>query len=90
MLGESDTAAAAALEAFRSLTNSGSTGRAGSAVFNAAEFKVVSLSALQTLTDIKIVSNPTVVTLNNTESSINVGEEYPIPNYTSQSGAGYL
>lgn len=81
MFGESSSAVAGALEAFRSLTNSGSTGRASSAVFNAAEFKVV-LSALRTLTDIKIVSNPTVVTLNNTESSINVGEEYPIPNYT--------
>jgi type IV pilus assembly protein PilQ len=50
-------------------------------VFNADQFNVV-LSALSTLTDIKIVSNPTVVTLNNTESSINVGEENPIPNYT--------
>jgi len=40
------------------------------------------LSALSTISNTKIVSNPTIVTLNNTEASINVGEEYPIPNYT--------
>jgi type IV pilus assembly protein PilQ len=28
------------------------------------------------------VSNPTIVTLNNTEATINIGEEYPIPRYT--------
>jgi type IV pilus assembly protein PilQ len=81
MFGESSNAVTSALDAFQNLTNAGSTGRVSSAVFNADQFNVV-LSALSTLTDIKIVSNPTVVTLNNTESSINVGEEYPIPNYT--------
>ena len=40
------------------------------------------LSALQSKNGTKIVSNPTVVTLNNTEASINVGEEFPIPNYS--------
>jgi len=79
--GESNNAVTSALDAFQTLTNGGATGRVSSAVFNAAQFKVV-LSALRSLTDIKIVSNPTVVTLNNTESSINVAEEYPIPNYT--------
>jgi type IV pilus assembly protein PilQ len=79
--GESSSAVTGAMDAFQTLTNGGTTGRVSSAVFNAAQFNVV-LSALSTLTDIKIVSNPTVVTLNNTESSINVGEEYPIPNYT--------
>ncbi len=79
--GESNNAVTSALDAFQTLTNGGATGRVSSAVFNAAQFKVV-LSALRSLSDIKIVSNPTVVTLNNTESSINVGEEYPIPNYT--------
>lgn len=52
-----------------------------SAVFSAQDFHLV-LSALQSLNTTKIVSNPTVVTLNNTEASINVGEEDPIPNYT--------
>jgi type IV pilus assembly protein PilQ len=35
-----------------------------------------------TLSQTKIVSNPTIVTLNNTEASINVGSEFPVPNYT--------
>jgi type IV pilus assembly protein PilQ len=50
------------------------------AVFSAAQFNLV-LSALQTLSNTKIVSNPTIVTLNNTEARIDVGEENPIPNY---------
>jgi type IV pilus assembly protein PilQ len=48
---------------------------------NASEFKAT-LTALNTLSNSKVISNPTIVTLNNTEASINVGEEYPIPNYT--------
>jgi type IV pilus assembly protein PilQ len=52
-----------------------------SAVFSAQDFTVI-LSALQSLSTTKIVSNPTIVTLNNTEATINVGEEDPIPNYT--------
>jgi type IV pilus assembly protein PilQ len=55
--------------------------RATTAVFSAEDFGLV-LSALKTMNDTKLVSNPTVVTLNNTEATINVGEEYPIPNYT--------
>ncbi|QYM79567.1 secretin and TonB N-terminal domain-containing protein [Horticoccus luteus] len=65
----------------QSLTNTGATDRALSAVFSADQFKLV-LSALQSLNTTKIVSNPTIVTLNNTEASINVGEERPIPNYS--------
>ncbi len=52
-----------------------------SAVFSASDFSLI-LSALQSLSKTKIVSNPTIVTLNNTEAVINVGEEDPIPNYT--------
>lgn len=55
--------------------------RVRTAVFSADQFQVV-LSALQTQNDTKIVSNPTVVTLNNIEATINVGEEFPIPSYT--------
>jgi type IV pilus assembly protein PilQ len=51
------------------------------AVFSADQFSMV-VSALKTFNDTKLVSNPTVVTLNNTEATINVGEEYPIPEYT--------
>lgn len=54
--------------------------RAVTAVFSADQFQVV-LSALQSKNGTKIVSNPTVVTLNNTEAQINVGEEFPIPQY---------
>ncbi|HKM54017.1 MAG TPA: secretin N-terminal domain-containing protein [Isosphaeraceae bacterium] len=58
-----------------------------SAVFSADQFKLV-LSALQQLNDSKIVSNPTIVTLNNTEAQINVGQQYPIPNYTFNQQTG--
>jgi type IV pilus assembly protein PilQ len=46
------------------------------------------LNILQKSGSGKVVSNPTVVTLNNTESFINVGEEYPIPSYTYNSERG--
>lgn len=52
-----------------------------SAVFTADKFSVV-LSALQSNQDAQLVSNPTVVTMNNTEAFISIGEQYPIPNYT--------
>jgi type IV pilus assembly protein PilQ len=64
-----------------SLTNTANTSRVASAVFSADELSVV-LSALKTLSQTKIVSNPTIVTLNNTEATINVGSEFPVPNYT--------
>lgn len=51
------------------------------AVFSADAFSVV-LSALETNTDIELVSNPTIVTMNNKQAQINIGEEYPIPEYT--------
>jgi type IV pilus assembly protein PilQ len=56
------------------------SGAPASAVFSAQDFSVI-LSALQSLNTTKVVSNPTIVTLNNTEASINIGEDYPIPNY---------
>jgi type IV pilus assembly protein PilQ len=55
-------------------------GRQTTAVFDADQLSVV-LSALQTLQSTKVVSNPTIVTLNNTEATINVGESRPLPNY---------
>ena len=58
-----------------------------SAVFSADQFRLV-LSALQQLNSAKIVSNPTIVTLNNTEASINVGQQYPIPSYTFNQQTG--
>lgn len=68
------------LNQLQQLTNTASDGRTLTAVFSADQFRLV-LSALQTLQSTKIVSNPTVVTLNNTEATINVGEQRPLPNY---------
>ena len=68
------------LNFLNSVANTGSTNRAVTSVFNADQFKLV-LSALQSQNDVKIVSNPTIVTLNNSEATINVGEANPIPRY---------
>ncbi len=62
-------------------TDLASSSRLTTAVFNAAEFRVI-LSALKTQNDTKLVSNPTVVTLNNQEALISIGEQFPIPSYT--------
>ena len=51
------------------------------AVFSAAQFNGF-LSALKTISGTRVISNPTIVTLNNAEAFINVGYEFPIPNYT--------
>ena len=69
------------------LTSADRIGRTTTAVFNANQFNVV-LSALKTINDVKLVSNPTVVTLNNVEASINIGEQYPVPSYTYNSERG--
>lgn len=55
--------------------------KVSSAVFSADQFGLV-ISALDTLNDSKLVSNPTVVTLNNQEAMISIGEQFPIPNYS--------
>ncbi len=68
-------------------TGAGTSSNMLSAVFSADQFKLV-LSALQQLNSAKIVSNPTIVTLNNTEASINVGQQYPIPSYTFNQQTG--
>lgn len=61
-------------------TYTGALSLASTAVFNADQFGVI-LAALQSDSTTKLVSNPTVVTLNNTDAFINVGQEYPIPSY---------
>ena len=72
-----------------SLVNNDGTARSLSAVFSASEFKLI-LSALQTQSQVKIVSNPTIVTLNNSEAMINVGQERPIPRYQYNQQTGNL
>ncbi len=69
------------LNLLHSLTNGVSAEKTLSAVFTADQFGLI-ISALTTLTKSKVVSNPTIVTLNNTEAFINIGKEYPIPRYT--------
>ncbi len=64
-----------------------STSRLDTALFSADEFEVI-LSALNTQDDIRLVSNPTVVTLNNTQAKIAIGERYPIPEYTFNAETG--
>jgi type IV pilus assembly protein PilQ len=76
-----------ALNSLSSLAYTGGTSRAATAVFSASDFNIV-LSALKTLNKTKVVSNPTIVTLNNTKATINVGEEDPIPKYAFNAQTG--
>lgn len=50
-------------------------------VLTANEFSTV-LSALENQQETRLVSNPTVVTMNNTEALISIGTQFPIPSYT--------
>jgi type IV pilus assembly protein PilQ len=70
-----------------SLINNGSTARVATAVFSASDFNLI-VSALKTQNNTKIVSNPTIVTLNNTEGVIKIGQEFPIPSYTYNTERG--
>jgi type II secretory pathway component GspD/PulD (secretin) len=79
--------ASSAVNSLMGLTNTGGTGRLTSAVFSASDFNVI-VSALKTQNNTKVVSNPTVVTLNNTEAVLNIGSEFPIPSYTYNSERG--
>lgn len=81
------TTASNAITQLAGLTNTSGTNRLASAVFSSSEFSVI-LSALKTNTDTKLVSNPTVVTLNNSEAQINIGKEFPIPKYTYNAERG--
>ena len=68
-------------------TSVAGTSRLDTALFSADEFQVV-LSALKQQDDIRLVSNPTVVTLDNTQAKISIGERYPIPTYTFNAETG--
>lgn len=52
-----------------------------------ADYSAV-LKAAQTNNNAKVVNNPTLVTLNNVQAEINIGEEFPIPAYTYNSEQG--
>lgn len=79
--------ASSAVNQLMGLANTGGTSRLTSAVFSASDFNIV-VSALKAQNNTKIVSNPTVVTLNNTEAVLNIGQEFPIPSYTYNSERG--
>jgi type II secretory pathway component GspD/PulD (secretin) len=76
-----------ALNSLTGITNSSSVSRVATAVFSASDFNVI-VSALKTQNNTKIVSNPTIVTLNNTEAVLNIGQEFPIPRYNYNSERG--
>ncbi len=65
-----------AFDNLRSIAN----GKASTAVFSADQIGLV-LSALKEQGGSRLVSNPTVVTLNNQEATIAVGRQEPLPNY---------
>jgi type II secretory pathway component GspD/PulD (secretin) len=70
-----------AMDFLSSLANNGSTARNFNTVFSADQFGIV-LSALNVLSSTKVISNPTITTLNNQEATINVGREDPLPKYS--------
>lgn len=57
------------------------TSRIDTAVFSAPAFELV-LSALETLSDSKLLTNPTLVTLDGEDAKILIGDKYPVPSYT--------
>lgn len=65
----------------------GSTNRLATAVFSSSDFNII-VSALKTQANTKVMSNPTIVTLNNTEAVLNIGQEFPIPSYNYNSERG--
>lgn len=79
--------AASALQQLVGAQTIGNTSRVTQAVFSASDFNII-VSALKSQNNTKIVSNPTVVTLNNTEAVLNIGQEFPIPSYTYNSERG--
>ena len=83
----SSTAINSAINSLNSLINGGGTSRVATAVFSASDFNVI-VSALKTQSNTKVMSNPTVVTLNNTEAILNIGQEFPVPSYNYNSERG--
>jgi len=56
-------------------------------IFSGVGFDTV-LNALEENTDSRVITNPTVVALNNTKAEINIGEEFPIPEFTFNDETG--
>jgi type II secretory pathway component GspD/PulD (secretin) len=76
-----------AINALANISHAGSMSQVTTAVFSASDFNVI-VSALKTQSNVKVMSNPTVVTLNNTEAVLNIGQEFPVPSYNYNSERG--
>ncbi|MDE1919891.1 MAG: type IV pilus secretin PilQ [Candidatus Omnitrophica bacterium] len=71
-------------------TSLATTPTAGSFTYgtiNASQLQAT-LQYLSTRTTTKILSNPRIVTLDNQKAKINIGLEYPVPNYSFNSSTG--
>ncbi len=84
---DTDESIGSALSSLTSSASNAATSRLDTALFSADQFEVI-ISALNQNDDIRLVSNPTVVTLNNTQAKIAIGERYPIPEYTFNAETG--
>ncbi len=62
------------------LVHGGNLQKTTSAIFSTSQIGYI-FSALKTQGNSRLVSHPTVVTLNNQEAEISIGEQFPIPNY---------
>lgn len=69
------------------LTFASTITRTTSAVLSAGDFSLV-LNLLQGQTDSRVVTNPTLVTLDGEEAKIVIGQQYPIPSYTYNNDRG--
>ncbi len=77
----SDTfVAQSAVRNLNSLVHTGDLTKVTSAVFNSSQIGFI-FSALKEQGNSRLVSHPTIVTLNNQEAEISIGEQFPIPNY---------
>jgi type IV pilus assembly protein PilQ len=79
--------ASSAVNNLLGLTNGGTQSRLATAVFSASDFNII-VSALNSQNNTKVISNPTVVTLNNAEATLNIGQEFPVPSYTYNAERG--
>lgn len=61
--------------------------RSEAAVLSTEQFEFV-ISALDNKSDVELVSNPTVVTLNNTKAKIAIGDRRPLPEYAFNAQTG--
>jgi len=62
------------------LVHGGNLQRTTNAIFSTSQIGYI-FSALRKQGNSRLVSHPTVVTLNNQEAEISIGEQFPIPNY---------